>query len=217
MRKSLSNKQKSLQLNLIILGDVAAGKATQSAYFAKKYKLFDFDMGKELTLRRQKDHKLESIQKRTADKGILTPTKVVKQINQQIITGLPSNKGILFDGHPKMIGEARLVKQLLDKTKRSKPLVLYLTIPVAETVKRMEKRRGYAGTKVKKRSDDTVAGLKNRAKYYQHNIKQVIQYFANHYTFARIDGLGTKSEVRKRIQKAISFYLKNYEQIYKAH
>lgn len=215
MRKPQSKKQKPLQLNLIILGDVAAGKATQSAYFAKKYNLFDFDMGKELTLLRQKDHKLESIQKRTADKGILTPTKIVKQINQKTITGLPKNKGILFDGHPKMIGEARLVKQLLDKTKRSKPLVLYLTIPVSETVKRMKKRHGYAGTRVKKRSDDTITGLKNRAKYYQHNIKQVIRYFANHYTFGRISGLGTRAEVKQRIQKAISFYLKNYDEIYK--
>ncbi len=38
--------------NLILLGDPGAGKATQAAYFAKKYNMFDFDMGKELTLLR---------------------------------------------------------------------------------------------------------------------------------------------------------------------
>lgn len=214
MSKKTSSTKK-FQLNLILLGDVGAGKATQSAYFAKKYKLFDFDMGKELTLLREKNSAVHAAQKRTADKGILTPTDIVRKINRRVIKSVPATKGILFDGHPKMVGEAQLIKKLLEATKRSEPLVLYITIPVAETVKRVKLRKGYLGTKMAKRSDDTVLGLKNRTRYYKKNIKQVIEYFAQHYTFGRIDGLGTRGQVRKRIQKAIDFYIKNYEQIYK--
>ncbi len=208
-------RSKKFQLNLVLLGDVGAGKATQSAYFAKKYGLFDFDMGRELTLLRDKDKRVENAQRKTADRGILTPTSIVRDINRKVITSISSNKGILFDGHPKMVGEAKLVKQLLEQTSRTKPLVLYITIPISETVQRIKERKGYLGTKIAKRSDDTVSGLSNRARYYKKNIKQVTEYFEQHYTFGRINGLGSRTDVRKRIQKAIDFYIKNYAEIYK--
>ena len=35
-------------LNIILLGDSAAGKATHGKYLAKKYRLYDLDMGREL-------------------------------------------------------------------------------------------------------------------------------------------------------------------------
>jgi adenylate kinase len=195
--------------NLILLGDVGAGKATQSAYFAKKYKMFDFDMGRELTLLRKQNAYIDSVQKRTADKGILTPTKIVRGILQSTITKIPKSQGILFDGHPKMIGEAKMVKKLLAESKRTDPLVIYLLIPPEESVKRVLLRKGYDHTQVKKRSDDTIAGLKNRAKYYRDQIKKVTEYFSNHYDFVCIDGVGTPDEVRKRVQNAITAFLKN--------
>ena len=207
--------KKPVQLNLIILGDPGAGKATQSVHFAKKYNLFDFDMGRELTLLREKNAAVEAAQKRTADKGILTPTAIVRKINEQKIGELNKSVGILFDGHPKMVGEAKLVAKLLEKTGRTKPLVLYIKIPVSEIVKRTHKRLGYYNTKFSKRPDDSISALKNRARYYRTNIKQVTEYFKSIYTFAQIDGMGTKAQVRTRIQKAIDFYLKHYEEIYK--
>ncbi len=201
-------------LNLIILGDVGAGKATQSAYFAKKYKLRDFDMGLELTMLRQKNSEVDTAQRRTADKGILTPTKIVRGILERTITGTNNQQGILFDGHPKMIGEAKIVTKLLEQTKRSKPLVIYLSIPQAETVARIKHRQGYKNTTFAKRSDDTLSGLKNRARYYREQISKVIKYFAKHYEFVTISGTGTRSQVRSRIQAAINRYIHDYEKVH---
>ncbi|HMR55007.1 MAG TPA: nucleoside monophosphate kinase [Candidatus Doudnabacteria bacterium] len=203
----MADKQKPF--NLILLGDVGAGKATQSAYFAKKYKMFDFDMGRELTLLRKKNAHVDSAQKRTADKGILTPTKIVREILKTKISKTSKSQGILFDGHPKMIGEAKIVRKLLVESKRSNPLVIYLLIPREESVKRVLSRKGYGDTQVKKRSDDTIAGLKNRAKYYRDQIKKVTKYFGDHYDFVCIDGVGTPTQVRARVQNAITQFLKN--------
>jgi adenylate kinase len=206
---------KKFSLNLVLLGDPGAGKATQAEYFAKKYGMFDYDMGRELTLLRQKDKKFDSDQKRTGDKGLLTPTKIVRSLNKKVVLGLPKSKPILFDGHPKMIGEAKLIAKYLKETKRTNPLVLYIRIPSDEVVKRIQKRKGYYNTKFNKRADDSTTALRNRAKYYRKNITEVVDFFKSTYTFANIDGMGTRAEVRKRIQKAIDFYVKNYEQIYK--
>ncbi len=201
-------------LNLIILGDVGAGKATQSAYFAKKYKLRDFDMGLELTLLRQKNARVDLAQKKTADKGILTPTKIVRGILERTIKQTKPDKGILFDGHPKMIGEAKIVKTLLDQTKRSKPLVIYLSIPQSESIARVKQRKGYQNTSFLKRSDDTLRGLKNRARYYRDQISRVVDYFAKHYQFVTISGTGTRSQVQSRIQAAINAYIKDYAKVH---
>lgn len=194
-------------LNVILLGDVGAGKATQSARLAKKYGLVDFDMGRELTLLRQKDKKIHQIQERTADLGKLTPTKIVRDILIKKISTTKSTKGILFDGHPKMIGEAKLLRKLLNQAKRSDPLVIYLKISPEETVKRISKRHGYQNTKYKKRSDDTSAGLKNRAKYYRQQMAKVTKYLARHYEFVCLDGFGTPVQVEKRINKAVKDFI----------
>lgn len=205
---------KRFVFNLILLGDPGAGKATQASYFAKKYRMLDFDMGRSLTLLRERSAKVDAMQKRTADKGMLSPTKIVRAINQRVVLECPAVKGILFDGHPKMLGEAKQIAKLLRDTKRTKPLVLYLKIPLSEMVKRIQGRKGYFHTKFSHRPDDTKAALHNRAKYYRKNIAEVIDFFQHQYTFAHIDGLGTRAQVRTRIQKAINFYLKHYAEIH---
>lgn len=209
--KTVSKKSVKKQIanfNLIILGDPGAGKATQAAYIAKKYKMLDYDMGKELTLLRAKNKSVEHAQKKTADKGTLTPTMIVRKLNHDFITNADPSKGILFDGHPKMLGEAKLVASLLKKQKRVNPLFIYLSIPQSEIINRTTSRKGYQDTKMKARKDDTVEALKNRAKYYRKNIKEVVDLFSSKYTYQKISGIGTRTEVRSKIQKVIDKYLK---------
>ena len=100
--------------NLILLGDPAAGKATQVALIVKRYQMFDFDMGREL--RRPMVRKTFDYDRSTA-KGKLTPTKVVRAIfRAKRSRRADPSKGILFDGVPKMVGEARLLARQLKKS-----------------------------------------------------------------------------------------------------
>jgi len=195
--------------NLIILGDPGSGKATQAARFAKKYRMYDFDMGRELTLLRKKNAALERVQTKTADRGYLTPSHIVQDILKKKILQTPGRQGILFDGHPKMAQEGRLVYKLLNKAHSTPPLVIYLKISTAEVIKRTAQRKGYNKTQLSKRLDDTAEGLRNRAAYYRKNIKAVIKFFKSKYKFVTISGMGTQAQVHKRIQKAIDSYLKH--------
>src|SRR6266481_229900 len=89
-------------LNLILLGDPASGKQTQAARLAKEYRFYDLDMGREVnkpSARRKYDYK------KTTGIGHLTPTAVVREIFKNAISTVPSARGILFNGTPKMIGE----------------------------------------------------------------------------------------------------------------
>jgi adenylate kinase len=196
-------------LNLILLGDPAAGKATQAEYLAKEYNLFDLDMGKILAHLRRTNKEVNHALSHSTDKGNLTPTKIVRNLFIETITKVPPARGILFDGTPKMLGEAQLVSRLLQKQKRQAIIVIYLSIPMDETIRRMNDRTGYFSGKFGKRADDSNEALKNRVKYYRKNVSAVVEFFSGKYEFHKISALGTRKQVQQRIEKTMKQYLKN--------
>ncbi len=194
-------------LNIILLGDPAAGKATHGKFLADKYKLYNLDMGQELRALEhnkalRKKYKLD----KTLDSGKLTPTELVRNLLRDKIHLTPPRQGILFNGTPKMLGEAKLVSKWLGREKRSKILFAYLSIPLSETMRRMTSRKTYFKGKFSKRPDDNNKALKNRVAYYKTNISQVVNYFKNLYPFVKISTLGSIPVAKKRLLKSLQRY-----------
>ena len=194
------NKAGQQPLNIILLGDPASGKATHGSFLAKKFHLYDLDMGNELrglehnkTLR--KKYRLD----KTLDSGKLTPTELVRNLLKDKIHSTPKSRGILFNGTPKMIGEAKLVNKWLKQEKRFRVLFIYLSIPPAEIIRRMTSRKTYFKGKFSKRPDDNNKALKNRVAYYKKNITEVVAYFKKLYPFATVSTTGTIAIARARL------------------
>lgn len=199
------NKESLQPLNIILLGDPAAGKATHGAFLAKKFNLYDLDMGRELRALEHNDvlRKKYRLDK-TLDSGKLTPTKLVRKLLHDRIHSTNRNRGILFDGTPKMLGEAKLVAKWLKQEKRKRVLFIYLSIPLKETIYRMTSRKTYFRGKFSKRPDDNNQALKNRIAYYKKNISEVVVYFKKLYPFVKISTMGTISDARKRLTTKLS-------------
>ena len=200
MAKKISKRKEPF--NLILLGDPGAGKATQGRRLSKKYNLRDFDFGqwlRNLDARGQKKYKV----KETAGKGMLTPTNLARAKFREVIFDTPKSKGILFDGNPKMAGEARLMYKWFREAGRSRPLVIYLSIPKKEMLKRTDIR-----VKIEKRSDDYANHLANRMKYYRKNIAATVAYLRRVCTFKKISGFGTRDQVFRRLVHTIEAGLK---------
>ena len=189
-----------LPFNLILLGDPDSGKGTQAAMLVKKYGFYDLDMGKEV---KKPSVLVKYNYAKTTAIGHLTPTTIVRNIFENVIRTVPADKGILFNGTPKMIGEAKLVAKLLKQHKRSDPIVIYIDIPLSEVLRRAKKRRIYADGKITKRHDDTEAALQNRRRYYKNQVSRVVAFFKKKYTFKKVSGMGSRAEVRARIIAAI--------------
>lgn len=200
-------------INLILLGDPAAGKATHAKYLCERFNMYDLDMGKELRkIKNQsasRQTKVKNILSQTLDKGKLTPTNVVRNILFEKIHATPKTKGILFDGTPKMIGEAKLVTKWLKNEKRSNPLVVYMSIPAKETVRRMTMRKEDFAGKFGKRADDDAKALQNRVKYYRNNISEVVKFFRKIYNFKKISSNAPVPKVRKILVNLIEKHLGN--------
>lgn len=197
----LSFSMKTSQpLNIILLGDPAAGKATHGKFLAKKYHLYDLDMGRELRAL-EHDPKLRKKYKlgKTLDSGKLTPTELVRKLLYDRIQATSAGQGILFNGTPKMLGEAKLVAKWLKQAARSRVLFVYLSIPLAETISRMTSRKTYFKGKFSKRPDDNNKALKNRIAYYKKNITQVVAFFKTKYPFIKISTMGSVTQAKQRL------------------
>lgn len=194
----------SQPLNIILLGDPAAGKATHGAFLAKKYKMYDLDMGRELrALEHNKELRKKYRLDQTLDSGKLTPTELVRNLLKDKISATKPGQGILFNGTPKMLGEAKLVAKWLKEQKRSRVIFVYLSIPLAETIKRMTGRKTYFNGKYSKRPDDNDRALKNRIAYYKKNISQVVKYFKNLYPYVNISTAGTINQAKTRLKNRL--------------
>lgn len=190
-------------LNLILLGDPAAGKATHAKYLCEHFNMYDLDMGKELRKIRNSKFQIRKVLHKTLDQGKLTPTDIVRKILFEKIHSTSKSKGILFDGTPKMIGEAKLVSKWLKNEKRHNPLVIYMSIPMKETIRRMTERQEDFKGKFSKRADDDKKALQNRVKYYRKNISDVVKYFKTIYKFKKISSNAPVPVVRKVLVKLI--------------
>lgn len=195
--------KKKFPFNLILLGDPASGKATQAARLIKKYRLYDLDMGKEV----QKPWaRARHNFAKTTGRGKLTPTAVVRDILHRAIRTVSHKQGILFDGTPKMIGEAMLVTRWLKQYKRRDPLFIYLSIPMSEVIRRAKKRKVFVRGKLVKRDDDSERALKNRQAYYKDQVSRVVAFFKKKYMFKKISGMGNRAEVWNKITSVIDDY-----------
>jgi len=204
--KKGNTKNYSKPLNIILLGDPAAGKATHAKYLCKRFNMYDLDMGRELRKIKKREVRSKYNLKGTLDKGKLTPTKLVRKILHDKIMAVPKTKGILLDGTPKMLGEAKLVSKWLKQKKSSLPLVIYISIPAKETVRRMTERKEDFKGKFGKRTDDTPKALKERVKYYRKNITGVINFFKTIYKYKKISSNAKVPKVRKILVKMIEKY-----------
>ena len=98
-----------------------------------------------------------------------------------------------------MVGEARFLAKQLNQTVPRVPFVIYLYVPIAETIHRMMKRG---------RRDDTKAALMNRIAYYRSEVAKTTAFFKTIYAFKKVNGLGTPKQVAKRIEKEIEKFRK---------
>ncbi|MBI2623015.1 MAG: nucleoside monophosphate kinase [Candidatus Liptonbacteria bacterium] len=179
--------------NLILLGDPAAGKATQAVKLLARYpQLQEFDFGnwlRSLSPRAAKRVKFEYTMR-----GNLTPTQFARAKFKEVIFTTPLSRGVFLNGNPKMLGEARLVCKWFREAKRTDPLVLYLSIPKREILKRIGIRAHEGG-----RSDDRMEHLRNRMRYYAKDISAVVRFFEKQYRFKKISGMGTRADVYRRL------------------
>ena len=139
--------------------------------------------------------KIESI----INAGKLVGDEIIIKIVEKILSEeLSRNKGILFDGFPRNVDQARGFEELLKKKKQKIDCVIHILIDEEEIIKRIQKRQSEEN-----RDDDNVDVLKSRLDVYLKETTPLIDLYKKNNILKTLDGMQAIESVSNDMSKSI--------------
>jgi len=210
-------------LNIIFLGRSGSGKGTQAELLIKRFKLVNIDTGDILRALIKRKDKFGKTVLQTISKGKLVPIWLVTYCWMDKLFKISSKKGIIMEGSPRQLEEAKILEQVFSWLGRKNFGVIYLQTSEKEVTKRLLVRRicskcgmefslsltpdlkkcSHCGGKLVRRKDDYPKAIKNRMLFFQKKILPVINYFQKKKIVIYVDGEGSVQEIHNRILKKL--------------
>lgn len=186
-------------LNVVIFGAPGSGKGTQSELIIKEYGLDHISTGDVLRSEMKNDTELGKIAKDYIEKGQLVPDELIVNMLAKVLDNKENSKGVIFDGFPRTIPQAKALKVMLNERGTDVSVMLNLQVDEEELVKRLLERGKVSG-----RSDDNLETIKSRLEVYHKQTAPLADFYVEEGKHVAIQGMGTIEEIFGRIKDAIS-------------
>jgi adenylate kinase len=184
-------------LNFILIGPPASGKGTQAKRLLRRFKGYHYISTGQLfrKLIKEKTDVGQRI-KQIVEKGGLPYDDLATTLWMfDIAFNVKRNQGIVADGFPRRVQEAKDLDNFLKFLERKKNTIFFLLeISEKEALKRLPKRG---------RADDEVKDIKRRFRLYRKKTIPAINYFGKQGLLIKINGEQTRQKVSQDILKAI--------------
>jgi adenylate kinase len=161
------------------------------------------------------------------EKGTLVPDDITIQMVLERIAAPDCDKGVIFDGFPRSIGQAEALDKALSKQGKAIDKTVYIKVSEEELLKRLSGRwicrncqtpyhevssppkvKGICdkcGGELYQRADDTVETIKNRLRVFFKETAPLIDYYRKAGKLLEVDGEGELEDVKKRIVKSLGW------------
>ena len=184
---------------VVLLGPPGAGKGTQANIFCKSKELFHFSTGdilrNEIKKKSEIGQKIENI----INAGKLVGDEIIINIVEKILSEeLSRNNGIIFDGFPRNIDQARGFEELLKRKKQKIDCVIHISIDKEEIIKRIQKRQSEEN-----RGDDRIGVLKSRIDVYLKETTPLIDLYKIQNVLKTLNGMQSIENVSNDMCKSI--------------
>ena len=166
-------------LNVVIFGAPGSGKGTQSELIIKEYGLDHISTGDVL-------------------RGEMKAELIVDMLANVLDSKKPA-KGVIFDGFPRTIPQAKALKKMLNERGTDVSVMLNLQVEEEELIKRLLERGKVSG-----RSDDNLETIKSRLDVYHTQTAPLADYYVGEGKHVAIKGMGTIEEIFGRIKEAVN-------------
>lgn len=179
-------------LNIVIFGGPGSGKGTQSVKIAKKYGLFHISTGDVLRDHISRRTDIGKVAQSYISQGMLIPDKLMIKILEDLMKSRKNETkhGVIFDGFPRTMAQARELDALLDVLETKINVVVGLEVPDEELTKRILLRGKESG-----REDDNEKAIKTRLAVYHKQTSPLIEYYSETGRYCAIKGEGTIEEI----------------------
>lgn len=188
-------------LNLVIFGAPGSGKGTQSERLISKYGLHHISTGEVLRKHIAEKTELGKIADTYISKGQLIPDDLMVRVLEHVLDSEPElvKKGVIFDGFPRTIEQAKALKKMLESRNTKIHAVIGLEVEDDELVRRMLNRGKETG-----RADDNIDTIKNRLEVYHTQTSPLREYYKGEGKYHTIDGSGDIDAIFDRIHKSLT-------------
>ncbi|MBD5200856.1 MAG: adenylate kinase [Bacteroidales bacterium] len=186
-------------LNLVLFGAPGSGKGTQSAKLIDEYGLYHISTGEVLRDHIARGTDLGKIADQYISKGQLIPDDLMIDILDDVLEkNAAGKKGVVFDGFPRTIPQAKALKELLQRRGTDLHAVVGLEVPEEELIDRMLKRGQQTG-----RADDNEDTIKKRLEVYHNQTEPLRDFYTAENKYLGINGTGVVDEIFDNIAQGI--------------
>ena len=186
-------------LNVVIFGAPGSGKGTQSELIIKGYGLDHISTGDVLRAEIKGQTELGKIAEGFISKGQLVPDELIIDMLAKVLDSKETSKGVIFDGFPRTIPQAKALKVMLNERGTDVSVMLNLEVAEEELIKRLLKRGEISG-----RSDDNLETIKSRLEVYHNQTAPLANYYIEEGKHSAIEGMGSVEDIFGRIEKAVN-------------
>jgi adenylate kinase len=156
------------------------------------------------------------------ERGELVPDEIILGIIEEAIN---DEEGFILDGFPRNINQAKALDEMLSRKGLNITHVIFLDVPDEEIIKRIAYRRvclncgavynlifnppkedgicNNCGSKLVQREDDREEVVRKRLEVYRDSTEALIRIYEERGVLRKIDGLGDREEVFRRIRGAL--------------
>ena len=212
-------------LDLVLLGPVGAGKGTQARRITTKYGVPHIASGDLLRAQIAENTELGRQARIYMDRGALVPDDLVIGMIVERMRQPDASRGMLLDGFPRTLAQARALDRELEDEIRVLKLALYLEVPFEVLVERAAgrwtcrtcqttynyrvnppRKPGICdidGGELYQREDDRLEVVSARIKVYIQDTVPVVEYYRERGILRQIDGTRDIEAVGEEIERQI--------------
>jgi adenylate kinase len=177
-------------LVIILLGSPGSGKSVQSEKITAEFGIPAVSTGALLRAEVAAGTPLGKRIDGDMQKGALISDDTVNKLVAERFDKPDAARGLILDGYPRNVKQARFLDGLLAKRQSGKPLVLNLKVTKEEVLKRMQSRE---------RADDRPEVIVERLAVYEKETKPLLDYYAAG-GVENIDASGTADSVFEKVR-----------------
>ena len=212
-------------MNLLLMGAPGAGKGTVSSYLIEAHSMKHISTGDILREAVANKTKLGLQVKEFMDTGALVPDSIILEIIKETLGKIDSSKGVIFDGFPRTINQAKEFDKMLKEINSKIDLVIALDVEDDVVIKRITGRRTCSkckaiyniyykpsridgkcdecGGDLYTRNDDNLDSLKKRLSEYHINAEALLSFYESQGIVKHINADTSRDEEERKLEEIL--------------